>query len=64
MVGRKGKGMLTILSGVGAGFEKPSMGPYTSPFLAYQFLVSTGYNQSVPAMPQTLVQAGVRIHPQ
>ena len=61
-VGRRGKGMLAIPIGIAAGYEKYKTGTYASPFLGYQFLAVTGYNKSIPVLPQTLLQAGMRIH--
>lgn len=61
-VGHKGKGMLAIPIGLTVGYEQPTTETYISPFLGYQFLVVAGYNKSIPVMPQTLLQPGVRIH--
>jgi hypothetical protein len=61
-VGQKGKGMLAIPLGFSAGYNGYSSGTYFSPFVSYQFLVLKGYNKSVPIVPETLLQAGTRIH--
>jgi len=61
-VGRKGKGMLALPVGIGAGYTIRSSQNYFSPFISYQFLLVSGYNYSVPIVPETLLQTGVRIH--
>jgi len=62
MVGRKGKGMLAIPTGVSLGFDAPASGKYLySPFASYQFLILNGYNKSIPVVPETLFQVGSRI---
>lgn len=61
-VGHKGKGFLAIPVGVSAGYNKYTAGTYYSPFISYQVLVLKGYNKSVPIVPETLLQAGARIH--
>lgn len=60
--GRKGKGMFTIPVGISAGVNTWSGNTLVSPFVSYQFLVVTGYNTSVPIVPQTLIQTGARLH--
>lgn len=60
--GHHGKGMLTIPLGISAGYNTVSNGKLVSPFLSYQFLLATGYNKSIPIVPETLIQAGVRVH--
>jgi len=60
--GRKGKGMLALPVGVSLGYDSYAKNAYVSPFVAYQFMLVKGYNDSVPLVPQTLIQAGVRIH--
>lgn len=61
-VRNKGKGMFTIPVGISAGYNGYSSGTYFSPFVSYQFLVLKGYNKSIPIAPETLLQAGTRIH--
>lgn len=61
-VGKKGKGMLTIPTGVSLGYHNYSSSPQFSPFASYQFLLTKGYNKSIPIVPSTLVQVGMRIH--
>jgi hypothetical protein len=60
--GHKGKGMLAVPVGVSLGYDAYTRNAYASPFITYQFMLVKGYNDSVPFVPQTLVQAGVRIH--
>lgn len=60
--GHHGKGMLTVPVGVSFGYNTYSGGNLVAPFLSYQFLVTTGYNKSIPIVPYTLLQAGARIH--
>jgi hypothetical protein len=60
-VGHKGKGMLTIPIGLSAGYNTNSSGTSLSPFISYQFLLLSGYNKSVPLIPETLIQMGSRV---
>jgi hypothetical protein len=60
--GRKGKGMLTIPVGISGGYDPGSSQTYLSPFISYQFLLLSGYSKSIPIVPETLIQAGSRIH--
>jgi hypothetical protein len=61
-VGRKGKGMFTIPVGVSFGANTWAGNTQVSPFVTYQFLLVTKYNQSIPLVPETLVQTGTRVH--
>jgi hypothetical protein len=61
-VGRKGKGMFTLPVGISLGYQSYSEKTYISPFITYQFLLISGYNQSIPLVPETLIQVGSRIH--
>jgi hypothetical protein len=61
-VGHKGKGMLALLTGVSGGYSKYSDATYASPFVSYQLLVLKGYNNSIPIVPETLIQVGSRVH--
>ena len=61
-VGRKGKGMFTLSLGLSAGFHSYDSDTYISPFASYQFLLLNNYNESVPLVPETLLQMGARIH--
>jgi hypothetical protein len=61
-VGNKGKGMLALLGGISAGYNNYSSTTYVSPFMSYQLMVLKGYNKSIPVVPETLLQAGSRIH--
>lgn len=60
---RKSKGMLTIPIGLGMSYYNYSPNTYISPFVGYQMLLVTNYNQTLPVVPQTLLQSGLRIHP-
>lgn len=60
---KKGKGMLTIPVGIGAGYHRWSAQTYMAPFASYQFMPALGYNQSVPVIPQTFLQLGTAVHP-
>ncbi|WP_128546323.1 hypothetical protein [Larkinella soli] len=62
-VGRKGKGMPAVPVGLSVGYDNPASRTAVSPFATYQLLLISGYNKSVPLVPQTLIQAGARIHP-
>lgn len=61
-VGHKGKGMLIIPLGFSVGYQSPSAKAYVSPFIGYQVLLVSGYNSSIPVLPETLIQIGSRIH--
>jgi len=61
-VGNKGKGMLTLLGGVSAGYDNYTTSTYLSPFISYQFMVLKGYNKSIPIVPETMLQVGSRVH--
>jgi hypothetical protein len=60
---KKGRGMLTVPIGLGLGYYKYSENWFVSPFLGYQLVFVTNYNQTLPVVPQTLMQTGLRIHP-
>lgn len=61
-VGHKGKGMFTLPIGISLGYQSYSSKTYVSPFVSYQFLLISGYNQSISLVPETLIQVGSRIH--
>lgn len=61
-VGKKGKGLFALPIGVSLGHNEYSEETYVSPFASYQFILLTGYNESIPVVPQTLLQVGSRIH--
>jgi len=61
-VEHKGKGMFTLPVGISLGYHSNSDKTYISPFISYQFLLISGYNQSIPLVPETLIQVGSRIH--
>jgi len=60
--GHRGKGMLAVPVGISLGHDGYDRGTYLSPFVTYQFMLVKGYNYSVPLVPQTLLQAGVRFN--
>jgi hypothetical protein len=60
--GHKGKGMLTIPVGVSLGYNSVRENRSIAPFVSYQFMLMSGYNKSIPIVPQTFVQVGSRIH--
>lgn len=62
-VGKKGKGLFTIPIGFSFGYRDYSEDVYVSPFASYQLLFLKGYNQTIPIVPETLIQTGVRVHP-
>lgn len=57
------KGMLALPIGIGAGYYDYTTDMFLSPFAGYQMLLLTKYNQTLPVVPQTLIQTGLRIHP-
>jgi hypothetical protein len=61
--GRKGKGMLAVLTGLSLGYHEYSQDVYLSPFVSYQVVFLKNYSKSIPFMPETLIQAGLGIHP-
>lgn len=61
-VGRKGKGLLAVPTGVSLGYQGSSATAFLfSPFVSYQFLILKGYNKSIPIVPETLFQVGSRM---
>jgi len=60
--GHRGKGMLAIPIGVGAGYNKYSSETYFSPFANYQLVILKNYNKSIPLVPETILETGTRIH--
>ena len=62
LVGHKGKGMLVFPVGIGAGYSFYQTSTSFSPFVNYQLLILKGYNKSIPLVPETVIQAGTRIH--
>ncbi|MDX2301474.1 MAG: hypothetical protein NW226_01685 [Microscillaceae bacterium] len=61
-VGRKGKAMLTLPVGISLGYQDYSEQTYLSPFISYQVMLLKGYNQTIPIVPESLLQIGTRIH--
>lgn len=60
--GHKGKGMLTIPTGISIGYNTRTTSSYVSNFATYQFFLVNGYSKSIPLVPETIIQAGTRIH--
>lgn len=60
-VGKRGKGMLMLPAGVSLGYNSAFDKARISPFVSYQFILVSGYNKSIPLVPQTLIQAGSKI---
>ncbi|UII75965.1 hypothetical protein LV716_17125 [Flagellimonas sp. HMM57] len=61
-VGKKGKGMFVIPTGIGFGYDTFDESIYVSPYTNYQFILAMNYNTSVPVVPFTLLELGSRIH--
>ena len=61
--GKKGKGMLAVLMGLSLGYHEYSEDVYLSPFVSYQAVFLKNYGKSIPLMSETLIQAGLSIHP-
>ena len=59
-LGRTGKGLLMVPIGISIGYAKPKA--FIAPFVAYQFFALSGYNPSVPLVPNQLLQAGTHIY--
>lgn len=60
-VGRKGKGLFTIPAGTSVGYTAHTSETIIAPFASYQFMLVSGYNKSIPVVPQSLIQFGSRI---
>lgn len=61
--GKKGKGMFAFLTGLSLGYHEFSEEVYLSPHISYQAIFLKNYNKSIPFMSETLIQAGLAIHP-
>lgn len=61
-VGKTGKGMLALPVGISVGYQHASANMLTSPFITYQLVLLSGYNPSIPVVPQTIIQVGSRMH--
>jgi len=62
-VGKQGKQMWTFPVGISLGYHSYSPEIFQSPFVGYQFMLVKGYSQTLPVVPQSLIQIGTRIHP-
>lgn len=60
--GHKGKGMFTVPLGVSIGHQNIGSAANISTFASYQFLLISGYNKSIPLVPETLIQIGTSYH--
>jgi hypothetical protein len=60
--GHKGKGMLAIPIGISFGYNTQFSQMSLSPFISYQLMIVSGYNKSIPVVPETLIQIGSRFH--
>lgn len=61
-VGHRGKGLLMMPAGLSAGYHHYEASSYVSPFVTYQFILLSGYNKSVPIIPETIAQTGAAVH--
>jgi hypothetical protein len=61
--GKKGKNLFAVLAGISLGYHENSEELYSSPFVSYQAIFLKNYNKSIPFMSETLIQAGLSIHP-
>lgn len=60
VAGRTGKGMLMVPAGVSIGYARP--GAVVAPFVGYQLFLLSGYNPSIPLVPNQMLQVGTRIY--
>lgn len=61
--GKTGKGMLALPVGISVGYHHATTtNMLTSPFITYQLVVLSGYNPSIPVVPETFLQIGSRVH--
>lgn len=60
--GKKGKGILMVPVGLSLGIDQPIFETPLSPFISYQFLILSDYNDDIPLVPETLIQIGSRWH--
>ncbi|MCB0636502.1 MAG: hypothetical protein KDC54_07775 [Lewinella sp.] len=61
-VGKRGKVLLLLPVSVGTGYVSDQSTSAFSPFLRYQLTLLSGYNDDVPVVPLTSLQAGARIY--
>jgi hypothetical protein len=61
-VGHRGKGLFAVPVGFSVGYNSHSTRISFAPFVSYQFLVVSGYNKTIPIVPETLIQVGSRVH--
>jgi hypothetical protein len=61
-VGHRGKWMPVLPVGISLGYNKFSKNTYVAPFISYQLMIMGNYNKVLPAVPNTFIQIGSRIH--
>ena len=59
-LGRTGKSLLMLPVGMSIGYAKPNA--VFAPFVWYQFFALSGYNPSVPIVPNQLLQVGTHVY--
>jgi len=62
-VGKKGKGIFAIPTGIALGYHDYREAGYVSPFLGYQFMLTTNYAKSLPVTPWSIIQVGSSYNP-
>lgn len=60
--GKAGKGMLAVPLGISLERNSYSHGTYSAPYIGYQFVLVKGYNETIPIVPNTILQMGTRVH--
>ena len=59
--GKKGKGLLIVPVGIGGGYVTDNLRQQMNHFFNYNMMFVTGYNRSIPIVPETLIQFGTSI---
>jgi hypothetical protein len=59
--GKKGKGLLIVPVGIGGGYVTDNLRQQMNHFFNYEMMLVTGYNRSIPIVPETLIQFGSSI---
>ncbi|MCB0668756.1 MAG: hypothetical protein KDC80_23190 [Saprospiraceae bacterium] len=62
-VGRRGKGIFAIPTGITLGLYLDRREHSFSPFVGYQFMLTTNYAKSLPVTPWSFLQVGTRFRP-
>lgn len=60
-VGKRGKGLLVIPVGLGAGFTQEGQNYTETYFMNYQIMAVNGYNRTIPILTETLIQFGTSL---